>query len=78
MQLREGDGWRPVYERLALDWIDRGCGREIDHRPRPVESIQWVQEALDRLVSDEAPPPVDPMGSKGCSEGGYFYDIGLL
>jgi hypothetical protein len=30
MRLRVGDGWQPVYERLALQWIDRGCGREID------------------------------------------------
>jgi hypothetical protein len=50
MQLRSGEGWEPVYERLALDWIDRGCGREIDHRPRPAESIRWVREALGRAA----------------------------
>ena len=65
MQLRVGDGWQPVYERLALHWIDRGCGREIDHRPRPVESIQWVQEALERVVPKEAPPPAGPDGQQG-------------
>jgi hypothetical protein len=59
MQLREGEGWQPVYERLALDWIDRGCGREIDHRPRPVESIQWVREAL-RRTAEPVPPPAYP------------------
>ena len=64
MQLRAGDDWQPVYERLALHWIDRGCGGEIGHRPRPVESIQWVQEALDRLVSDKTPPPADPEGQQ--------------
>lgn len=64
MQLRDGEGWQPVYERLALQWIDRGCGREIDHRPRPVESIQWVREALGRVVPEEAPPPGDPDGQR--------------
>ncbi len=63
MQLREGEGWQPVYERLALAWIDRGCGREIDHRPRPVEAIQWVSEALERAAQPE-PPPVDPHGQQ--------------
>jgi AAA domain/Ankyrin repeats (many copies) len=62
MQLRVGEGWQPVYDRLALHWIDRGCGREIDHRPRPVESIQWVREALERVVPDEVLPPGDPDG----------------
>lgn len=61
MQLRAGDGWQPVYEHLALSWIDRGCGREIDHRPRPSESIQWAREALERGAEPE-PPPADPDG----------------
>jgi hypothetical protein len=59
MQLRAGEDWQPVYERLALAWIDRGCGREIDHRPRPAESIQWVRETLERAAGP-APPPSDP------------------
>ncbi|HMO45739.1 MAG TPA: AAA family ATPase [Rubrivivax sp.] len=63
MQLRDGEGWQPVYERLALDWIDRGCGREIDYRPRPAESIQWVREALERAAQPE-PPPADPAGQR--------------
>ena len=28
MQLRRSGGWRPVYDALALDWIDRGSGTE--------------------------------------------------
>jgi hypothetical protein len=67
MQLRAGEpadsAWQPVYERLALDWIDRGCGREIDYRPRPAESIQWVREALERAAEPE-PPPADPDGQR--------------
>jgi len=30
MRLRQGDGWVPVYDLLALDWIDRGCGEPGD------------------------------------------------
>jgi len=64
MQLRAGEGWQPVYERLALAWIDRGCGREIDHRPRPMESIQWVRGALEHVLPQEATPPADPDGQQ--------------
>jgi hypothetical protein len=59
MQLRDGEGWQPVYERLALDWIDRGCGRDTDYRPRPVESVQWLRQALEQ-TSEPEPPPADP------------------
>jgi hypothetical protein len=55
MRLRSGDGWQPVYERLALDWIDRGCGLAIDHRPRPMESIRWASESIARLGPDDDP-----------------------
>lgn len=60
LQLRSGEDWQPVYDRLQLDWIDRGCGREISYRPRPAQSIQWVRESL----APAAPPtpPVDPDG----------------
>ncbi len=61
MQLRDGEGWQPVYERLALAWIDRGCGREIDHRPRPTESIRWVREALEP-ATEPGPAPADTDG----------------
>jgi hypothetical protein len=59
MQLRDGEGWQPVYERLALDWIDRGCGRDTDYWPRPVESVQWVRQAPEQTAEPE-PPPADP------------------
>ncbi|MFL6663682.1 MAG: UvrD-helicase domain-containing protein [Rhizobacter sp.] len=64
LQLRAGEGWQPVYERLALDWIDRGCGREISYRPRPEESIQWVREALERVERNEPAPAADPGGQQ--------------
>ena len=46
MQLRAGDSWEPVYERYALDWLDRGCGWDHRHWPRPTESIGWAREAM--------------------------------
>ena len=63
MQLRAGEGWQPVYEQLALAWIDRGCGREIDHRPRPAESIQWAREAVARATEPE-PQAAESDGQK--------------
>jgi hypothetical protein len=63
MQLRVDEGWQPAYDRLALEWIDRGCDRDIDHRPRPAESIQWVREALER-GSPPAPPDAEPDGQQ--------------
>ena len=35
MQLWAGDVWVPVYEAMALDWIDRGCGADDPYRMRP-------------------------------------------
>jgi hypothetical protein len=52
MQLRRGEGWRPVYDALALDWVDRGSGNESPYRTRPAAAVaRWV----DRLagVADE-------------------------
>ncbi len=42
MQLRVGEAWQPLREVLALDWIDRGCGRDGGFTLRP-------RELLDRL-----------------------------
>lgn len=63
MQLRAGEGWQSVYEQMALTWIDRGCGREIDHRPRPAESIQWAREAVAPAAEPE-PPAAESDGQK--------------
>lgn len=63
LQLRTGtaggEGWQPVYERLALDWIDRGCGRELSYWPRPTESIHWAREALQRGAEPASAPDAD-------------------
>ena len=42
MQLRAGDSWVPVYEALALDWIDRGCGREGQYGVRPAIIVEHL------------------------------------
>jgi hypothetical protein len=46
--LRAGESWQSVYERLAIDWIDRGCGSNMTYWPRPSESLRWTREALAR------------------------------
>ncbi len=48
MQLRVGDGWQPVVELLALDWVDRGCGSDTDYRPRPLATVAVAREAAAR------------------------------
>ena len=45
MLLRVGDGWMPVYDVLALDWIDRGCA-DAEDRYRSLPSA--VVAALRR------------------------------
>jgi hypothetical protein len=44
MKLRVGDGWVPVYEALALAWIDRGCGRDELYGVRPANIVQQLSE----------------------------------
>jgi len=51
LKLRAGEGWQPVYEYLALDWIDRGCGRDHQFLPRPAEVIGWMVEAVGDTAS---------------------------
>jgi len=52
MQLRQREGWRPVYDALALDWVDRGSGNESAYRTRPATAVARL---VDRLagVTDE-------------------------
>jgi hypothetical protein len=39
LQLRHGEGWRPVYEALSLDWVDRGTGSDEMFSLRPTELV---------------------------------------
>jgi hypothetical protein len=56
MQLRAGDDWQPVYEQLALDWVDRGCGRESVFWPRPMKSIAGLSETVEEGDAAANPP----------------------
>jgi hypothetical protein len=48
MQLRAGDGWQPVYDRMALTWLDRGCGRDTSYWPRPTKTVGRARDSLAR------------------------------
>ena len=56
MQLRAGDGWRPVLEVMNLAWIDRGCGSDKPYRPQPAAAFAHIAAALP------AEHPADPAG----------------
>lgn len=59
LQLRAGEGWQPLYEQLAIDWLDRGCGKDDDFDPRPAKVIEKFRAALEAAARGEPPPP-DP------------------
>ena len=46
MQLRVGDSWVPVYEALALAWIDQGCGRDELYGVRPANIVKQLSEPV--------------------------------
>jgi hypothetical protein len=67
MQLRADGQWQPVYQALALDWVDKGCGRPKEVMPRPVEMVDMARQRLlaGRLAMDdtdalEVTPPITP------------------
>lgn len=51
MLLRHSEGWRPVYEALGLDWIDRGTGT---HEPYSTRAATVVARLNARLTGEEA------------------------
>ena len=60
MQLRVAGTWAPVYNVMALDWVDRGCGENEQYRPRPLELVARLGAPLDDDLladSDSAPGP---------------------
>ncbi len=58
MRLRVDDGWRPVYELLALDWIDEGCVVGDRCTARPAEAIARIREIVaGRAEALDAPEP---------------------
>ncbi len=46
LQLRQGEGWQPVYEALKLDWIDRGTGRDEVFGTGPAASVARLNARL--------------------------------
>jgi hypothetical protein len=44
MLLRKGDAWRPVYEALSLDWVDRGTGSDAMFGARPVGVVDRIRQ----------------------------------
>ncbi|MEO9102490.1 MAG: AAA family ATPase [Burkholderiaceae bacterium] len=49
-------GWRPVYDALQLDWVDRGCGGDAEHLQRPAATVAQLKE---RLAAGEQVPSTD-------------------
>lgn len=63
--LRSGDAWKPVYELMALDWVDRGCGDGELYRPKPlglVARLGAARSADPAEDADSAPVPADDAG----------------
>jgi hypothetical protein len=54
--LRHGEGWRPVYDALALDWIDRGCGKDLRYATRPADSVAGLAQRLAVTAVSAAAP----------------------
>jgi hypothetical protein len=52
MQLRHGDGWRPVYDALALDWVDRGSSNESPYRTRPAAAVERLVDRLTGVAEE--------------------------
>ncbi|MBS0401965.1 MAG: hypothetical protein JSS18_05670 [Proteobacteria bacterium] len=56
MLLRKGDGWRPVYEALTLDWVDRGTGTEEAYSTRPEAVVAKLKMRRDARQAQDGRP----------------------
>lgn len=54
MLLRKGEAWRPVYEALALDWIDRGTGSDRGPGQQPRDVVTRLVQRLAGTPEDTA------------------------
>ncbi len=43
MLLRQGGGWVPAYDELALDWIEAGCGSEARYFRTPAKVVERLR-----------------------------------
>ena len=59
MLLRAGDAWVPVFDVLALDWVDRGCGRDNRFDWRPKALIQRLAAAPSNPAQAAQEPETD-------------------
>jgi hypothetical protein len=57
LQLRRGEDWRPVYEVLQFDWMDRGAGTDEMFSVRPAGVVERVLERL--AAQHEAAPSAE-------------------
>jgi hypothetical protein len=48
-----GDAMAPVYEVMALAWIDRGCGDGELYRPKPLELVARLGTARSEGLGEE-------------------------
>lgn len=43
LKLRQGEGWQAVYEVMALDWVDRGCGNDAIWTLGPGQTVDALR-----------------------------------
>ncbi len=53
MLLRLPGGWRPVYDALALDWLDRGCREESTYGFRPAALVARLNRRLAGVADED-------------------------
>ncbi|MBL0087687.1 MAG: AAA family ATPase [Ideonella sp.] len=58
MQLRVAGAWMPVYEAMALGWVDRGCNDGEAYRPSPLELVTRLgAPRSEELLADSGSAP---------------------
>jgi hypothetical protein len=65
MLLRQAEGWRPLADALALDWIDRGSGTPRNPWARPKQIFAAVSQYADAAVPmapGDGAQDLDPKG----------------
>jgi len=65
MLLRQGEGWRLVYDALGLDWLEAGCGSEEPCQRTPEGTVARLGTA--HKSTEDIPPPNDGVWIGGAS-----------
>jgi hypothetical protein len=63
--LQRGDAWAPVYELMALDWVDRGCGDGELYRPKPLELVARLGASRSADQGKDADSAPEQAGDAG-------------